>query len=148
MKPEQLTERIQNATERLAALKAKELLRQLRAQQRAALLARRDDGKQKLAFGQAVVDAGLSQLHQLEVLGLLLDAKDRLPKTPETLAALRQRAGRFLALQGRLVLAERPEDDADAVMATDAKTNQAPGKRGGGAGKAPAWLATTGENSS
>lgn len=136
MKPEQLTERIQNATERLAALKAKELLRQLRAQQRAASLARKDGSKQRQAFGAAVMDAGFGQWHELEVLGLLLDAKERLPGTPETLATLRQRAGRFLAQHGRLAIAERPEHATAVVAGAEKK------------GRAPAWLATETGNSS
>lgn len=94
---DKLTERVANATQRLAALKARQLLRELRAEHQAKQRARRNELRRRFDFGAAVLTAGCGEFAAVEVIGLLLDAKQRIGTSPTMRLAARKRGQDWLA---------------------------------------------------
>ncbi len=86
-----LQDQIARATDRLAQLKAREILKERAAQTRLRSRARREDAHRKILLGGLVIAAGADQLDDEGTLvGLLLDARDRL-KSPDYRHAVRER---------------------------------------------------------
>lgn len=144
---DRLANQLLQTTQKLARIQARRLLREQRVAMKARMKERRSAMRRRLELGDVVIRAGFGEWSTMELLGLLLEARDHFPGTPETLTALRQRAERFLSQQGQLVRAERSEHNPDAAATTVAEADKDAGERGD-RGKAPAWLATTEENSS
>jgi len=94
---DKLTERVASATERLAKLKARQLLREMRTEHQAKRLARRTDLRRRLDLGGAVLTAGCGDFVMVEVIGLLLDAKERIGNSPTMRLAARKRGQDWLA---------------------------------------------------
>ena len=65
-------------TERLAVMKARQFLCEMRQKNRERLEAQRRDFRRKLELGNAVILARCEGLDPDEVIGLLLDAMDRM----------------------------------------------------------------------
>jgi hypothetical protein len=94
---DKLTERVASATERLAALKARQLLRELRAEHQAKRRARRNDVRRRLDLGGAVLTAECGDFTLVEVIGLLIDAKERLGPSPTMMLAMKKKGQERLA---------------------------------------------------
>jgi len=86
-----LTAQIERATNRLAKLKAREMLKEAHAQAKARSAARREDAHRKITLGGLVIAAGAADLDPAVLVGLLL----------RDLAALAHPAGDALAAQFR-----------------------------------------------
>ncbi|NMW23963.1 conjugal transfer protein TraD [Rhodanobacter denitrificans] len=97
---------IERATNRLAQLKAKELMKQATAQAKARSIARREDAHRKITLGGLVIAAGADNAGDEALLvGMLLDALDRLSR-PEYRAAVREQG--FQHLEARKTERGRP----------------------------------------
>ena len=94
-------EQIAAATDRLARLKARELLAKAKEQAKAKATARRADAHRKIALGGLVIAAGAADMDQAELVGALLAYQERVAK-PE---AASQRDA--LRARGRAHLDER-----------------------------------------
>lgn len=94
-------EQIAAATDRLAKLKARELLAKAKEQAKAKAATRRADAHRKIALGGLVIAAGAADLDEAELVGALLAYQERVAK-PE---ASGQRD--MLRARGRAHLAER-----------------------------------------
>lgn len=94
-------EQIAAATDRLAKLKARELLAKAKEQAKAKATARRADAHRKIELGGLVIAAGATDLDEAELVGVLLAYQERVAK-PE---AFGQRD--MLRARGRAHLAER-----------------------------------------
>lgn len=79
------------ATKRLARLKARSMLREMREEHRARELARRKHHQRRLALGDAVLEAGLDDWQPNEILGLLLHGIDDVGQSPTARMSLRKR---------------------------------------------------------
>jgi hypothetical protein len=97
---ERITEQVARATERLGQLKAREMLREMCAAVRAKARARRSDIQRRLQLGGAVMSAGLGDWHVNEVIGVLLDANERVGGSPTLRLGMRKRAEAENALPG------------------------------------------------
>jgi hypothetical protein len=87
------------ATNRLATLKARQLLREMREQKRARQAADRRELKRKTELGHAAAMAGVEDYSAEEVVGMLLDAKDRIGRSPTQRLALKRRGEEWLREQ-------------------------------------------------
>ncbi len=87
-----ISQRVADMTHRLATLKSRQLLRELQVEQRAKELARKRDARHRQEIGAAVLEAGFGDWHALEVVGVLLDAKERIGDSPTQRLAVRLRA--------------------------------------------------------
>lgn len=97
-------EQIADATDRLARLKARELLAKAKEQAKAKATARRADAHRKIELGGLVIAAGAADLDHAELVGALLAYQERMAK-PE---ASGQRE--TLRARGRTHVAEREAD--------------------------------------
>lgn len=85
-----LTEQIERATERLAQLRAHEMLRTEKAKAKARALARREDAHRKILLGGLVIAAECGHIDDEGTLvGMLLDARERI-KSAEWRARMRE----------------------------------------------------------
>jgi hypothetical protein len=84
------------ATNRLAVVKARQLLREMREQKRVRKLEERRAEKRKMALGHATFLAGVDDFSPEEVVGMLLDAKERLGHSPTQRLAMRKRGDEWL----------------------------------------------------
>lgn len=96
-----IQEQITAATERLAKLKAREMLTEQRSKAKTRASERKADAHRKILLGGAVIAAGADALDEAELVGLLLAYRDRIEK-PEN---AQQRDG--MRTRGRIYLAER-----------------------------------------
>lgn len=86
-----LQDQISRATNRLAQLKAREMLKERSTQTRLRSRARREDAHRKILLGGLVIAAGADQMDDEGTLvGLLLDARERL-KSPDYRQQARER---------------------------------------------------------
>ena len=91
-----LQDQINRATNRLAQLKARELLKERAIQTRIRSRARREDAHRKILLGGLVIAAGADQMDdEATLVGLLLDARERL-KSPEYRDQVRAQGFRHL----------------------------------------------------
>lgn len=101
-----INQRVAEMTDRLATLKSRQLMRELQLEQRARELIRKRDARRRWEIGTAVLEAGFGDWHALEVVGVLLEAKERIGDSPTQRLAVRIRA------EGRLYRRRRPERGA------------------------------------
>lgn len=86
-----ITDQIARATERLAQLKAREMLRTEKAKAKARALARREDAHRKILLGGLVIAADCGHIDDEGTLvGMLLDARARI-NNAEWRAQMRER---------------------------------------------------------
>jgi hypothetical protein len=97
-----ISQRVADMTDRLATLKSRQLLRELQLEQRARELIRKRDARRRWEIGTAVLEAGFGDWHALEVVGALLDVKERIGDSPTQRLAVRIRA------EGNLYRRRRP----------------------------------------
>jgi Conjugal transfer protein TraD len=93
-------ERVARATQRLAALKAQQLMREMREQHRARQRARRLQERRRLELGAAVAVSGVDHLSFEELVGMLLDAKERLGSSPTMMLGMRKKGAEWLDRSG------------------------------------------------
>jgi hypothetical protein len=84
------------ATNRLATLKARQLLREMREQKRAREAEERRAQRRKMELGHAASLAGIDDYSAEEVVGMLLDAKDRVGHSPTQRLAMKKRGDEWL----------------------------------------------------
>lgn len=94
---DKLAQRLALTTERLASLRAEQLQRELRAAYLAKQRARRIALRRRLDLGGAVLTAGCGEFAMVEVIGLLLDAKERVGPSPTMKLAMRKKGQDWLA---------------------------------------------------
>jgi|GEM_PF-4292602 hypothetical protein len=87
---------VARATQRLAVLKARQLLREMKAQKRTREVARRQTLQRRMELGHATSMAGVDDYSADEVVGMLLDAKERMGHSPTQRLALRKRGEEWL----------------------------------------------------
>ncbi|MGV8921611.1 MAG: conjugal transfer protein TraD [Pseudomonas sp.] len=75
-----LHEQIANATDRLAKLKAKEMVAEQRAKAKEKAEKRRMDSHRKIVLGGAVIAAGADCMDEAEIVGVLLTYQQRMNK--------------------------------------------------------------------
>jgi hypothetical protein len=95
---ERRTERIVNESRKLARDLAQELLRERRAATQIRQKKRRARMLRRLDLGAAVQSAGLGEWSTPELVGALLDAEERLGRSPTMRMAARQRGEQHLAV--------------------------------------------------
>lgn len=93
---DKLSERVASATQRLAALKARQLMREMRNAHLAKLRARREERRKRLEFGGAVLTAKCTDFSSVEIVGLLLDGKERVGASPTMRLAIRKKGQEWL----------------------------------------------------
>lgn len=101
-----INQRVAAMTDRLATLKSRQLLRELQLEQKAREQIRKRDARRRWELGTAVLEAGFGEWHALEVVGVLLDAQERIGDSPTQRLAARVRA------EGHLHRRRRPERGA------------------------------------
>lgn len=74
---ERLTARIAATTHRLGQLKARELLREMRATERRRSSERRTLARRRVELGDAILKAGCGDWDVMEIVGTLVDARER-----------------------------------------------------------------------
>lgn len=94
--PSNLDARVASATRRLSQVVASQLLRDRVAALKAKKAERVALFRRKMAMGDAVLIAGLSDWEPAEIIGVLLDAKDRIGDSPTQRLGLRQRGQQLL----------------------------------------------------
>jgi hypothetical protein len=93
---EKVMERIAREAQRLAGLKARELRRSQRRAIRERREAARLEQERRAVFGNAVVCAGLASFEPDEIVGLLLDAKERMGESLTQRMAARKRGQEWM----------------------------------------------------
>lgn len=88
---ERATERVMRSSQQLARQIAGQLLQEKRAKAHARKRARELELRRKLQLGAAVISAGLSEWDITEVRGVLLEAKERVGRSPTMRMAARKR---------------------------------------------------------
>lgn len=111
--PATLKARIDRARQKLSRLKAQLRLRNARSNAKMKTLQRRAEYRRRLNLGGAVLAAGVGDWEADELLGLLLDGRDRALGSKTARLAMRKR--------GQAVLAPQPED-ARSVAAAPASS--------------------------
>ncbi len=94
--PSNLDARVALATRRLSQVVASQLLRDRVAALKARKAERAALFRRKMAMGDAVMAAGLTEWEPAEIVGALLDAKDRIGTSPTQRMGLRQRGQQLL----------------------------------------------------
>lgn len=94
---QRMTEQILRATQRVAQLRARQLLKELRAQNRRAVNDRQTALRQKLAMGASVLSAGCGDLTAAELVGMLRHGRERMDASPTARAVLEKRGLEYLA---------------------------------------------------
>ncbi|MEO5625683.1 MAG: hypothetical protein ABIQ70_06735 [Dokdonella sp.] len=105
---DKLTQRLALTTERLTSLKAQQLERELRTAYVAKQRARRVELRRRLDLGKAVLTAGCGEFAMVEVVGLLLDAKERVGPSPTMRLAMRKKGQDWLAAVPPMTGGSRP----------------------------------------
>lgn len=94
--PEAIARALERATRDISQVRARELAREMREKAERQERARKEAFRRRLAMGEIVSRAGLDHWSAAEVLGLLLDAKDRAGDSPTMRMGLRQRGEQLL----------------------------------------------------
>ena len=88
---ERLTARIAATTRRLGQLKARELLREMRATDRRRSSERRALARRRVELGDAILKAGCGDWLPAEIVGVLLDARERFGSSSTQRLGMRKR---------------------------------------------------------
>lgn len=111
-----INQRVAEMTDRLATLKSRQLMRELQFEQRARELIRKRDARRRWELGTAILEAGFGEWHALEVVGVLLEAKERIGDSPTQRLAVRIRAERHLYRRRRTGRgAQKPASESGAA---------------------------------
>lgn len=94
---ERLTARIAATTRRLGQLKARELLREMRATDRRRSSERRALARRRAELGDAVIKAGCGDWLSAEIVGVLLDARERIGGSNTQRLGMRKRGEAHIA---------------------------------------------------
>jgi len=97
---ERQAERLVLATQRLAELKAEQLVREIRAHHRQRARERQLHERRRQELGDAVERSGSVNLTIPELVGVLLDAKERLGSSPTMLLGMRKKGAEWLDRPG------------------------------------------------
>lgn len=89
--PEAIARALERATRDISQVRAKELAREMREKAERQERARKEAFRRRLAMGEIVSRAGLDDWSAAEVLGLLLDGKDRVGESATMRLGMRQR---------------------------------------------------------
>lgn len=95
---EQLRDQIERSAQRLAHLKARQMIRTQRDATRAREVQRRADTQRKMALGAMLMDSGISTMESAEILGALLSYRD-LVVDPVNRERYTKRGANWLAAQ-------------------------------------------------
>lgn len=104
MSTTKLQEQIERATNRLAQLKAREIVKTRQAEARQRQTARREDAHRKILLGGLVIAAGVDQWDEAEICAALLHSAAYAQQRPEILE--RWRAQGIAHLEERKALRE------------------------------------------
>jgi len=88
---ERIAQQIARVAKRAGQYQARELLRDLQRSAREREEARRKEARRKYVLGGAVVAAGCGEWVPAEIVGVLLDAQDRVSNSPTMRLGLRKR---------------------------------------------------------
>lgn len=99
--PDSIARALERATRDVSQVRARELAREMREKAERQERARKEAFRRRLAMGEIVSRAGLDDWSAAEVLGLLLDGKDRVGESATMRLGMRQR--------GELQLQRRPK---------------------------------------
>jgi hypothetical protein len=105
--PDRLTEQVGRATQRLIQLRARQMLRDLRKTAREKALSRAADTRHRQELGGAVLAAHMDDWTPPEIVGLLLDGKDRVGHSTTMRLGIRKRGEAYLGLTNSFDV-ERP----------------------------------------
>lgn len=94
---ERLAEQIAATTRRLGQLKARELLREMRATDRRRSSERRALARRRVELGDAVLKAGCGDWLPAEIVGVLLDARERFGSSSTQRLGMRKRGEAHLS---------------------------------------------------
>lgn len=140
LKSNTIENQVLRATQRLAQMRARELLRENRRALRAKSVQRRASIRRRIELGDAVCSAGLEEWETPTVLGLLLDGRDRATQSPTMKLALTKRGEEFRR-RTRKTHAQRPENEkrdcaliAEATNASQ-RSSEESSERGSRAGQ-------------
>jgi len=108
---ERQTEKLVLATQRLAELKAQQLMREMRTQHRQRAQARRQRERRHQELGEAVERSGSGHFTIPELVGVLVDARERLGSSPTMLLGMRKKGAEWLDAAGTPAVAadKRPD---------------------------------------
>ncbi|GMV29154.1 MAG: hypothetical protein AMXMBFR59_12790 [Rhodanobacteraceae bacterium] len=90
-KPGPVERALLRATREVSQAQAKELLQEMRAKAKLKEAARKNEFRRRLAMGEVVSHAGLDDWSTAEVLGLLLEGKERVGASPTMRLGMKQR---------------------------------------------------------
>jgi hypothetical protein len=94
---ERLTAQIASTTRRLGQLKARELLREMKAADRQRLSERHALARRRVELGDAVLKAGCGDWLPAEIVGVLLDTRDRIGRSSAQRLGMRKRGEAWMA---------------------------------------------------
>lgn len=109
---DRLAEQIARSTQRLAQMKARQLLKLLRAEAQARSIVRRKEMQQRMISGAAVVSAGCSDLDAAEIVGSLLYVRERMDASATMRSTLRKRGQQHLDKSRASSPLDRPLDES------------------------------------
>jgi len=94
---QRLAEQISTTMRRLGQLKARELRREMRAADRQRSSERRALARRRVELGDAVIKAGCGDWAVSEIVGVLVDARDRIGGSSTQMLGMRKRGEAWLA---------------------------------------------------
>lgn len=128
---ERQSRRLVLATERLATLKAQQLMRELLAHQRERAEARRMRHRRRFETGEAIERCGFGELTVLDLIGRLVDAEERAASSPTLRLGMQKKGAERLERAGtpalkpqtgredRLGASEEPTDSRPAPFPSE-----------------------------
>lgn len=126
-KPGPVERALLRATREVSQAQAKELLQEMRAKAKLKEAARKNEFRRRLAMGEVVSHAGLDDWSTAEVLGLLLEGKERVGASPTMRLGMKQRGEHVLQSAPRCRLhSHSPQTPPAAPTALSAPDNSAP----------------------
>lgn len=120
---DRLVQRVASAAQRIGQEQARLLFRELRNAERLRIRQRRADFRRRLQLGTAVLAADLDGWEASEIVGMLLDAKERVEGSPTMRLGMRKRGAGYLADKvrkpttcGKLAVDEHVAGSADGTL--------------------------------
>jgi hypothetical protein len=110
---DKLAERLANTADRLARLKARQLLRDMQTKNRIEDAERRADVRRRIELGSAVLTAGCGDWTPTEIVGLLLDGRERAGSSPTMRIGARRRGEEHLSLTPKPRGQDPPNQETD-----------------------------------
>jgi hypothetical protein len=88
---QQLASEIERATKSISKKLARQMMEEMREAAEAKAKARKEDQRRRFALGGAVIAAGMGEWELAEVVGVLLDGRDRVAGSPTMRLGMRKR---------------------------------------------------------